>query len=542
MKLVHTYTTRTCISLQRFHLKLQFTRSYVSGGKSGDSTSNDAKPPRLHYESDWMKSFNIWYNEICNYDDGDKIAQDNFLKYVLPWYHSKELVETSRQNIRAFNVQTTLSKYKEQNTTDKDQWYLNEIRVEKGNPEAVDVQHLVLLHGYGASSGWFYKNFQGIIENSSKVNNLSIHGLDMIGFGLSGRPYVRFKHDLDTSGSLNIKTEGIKWGKFSTCSKCGGHLDGKKSKELHWCDCSAEEEDLRKGTEEGKARIIVSKSDIVDYLNNHQELIDEVEDVYIETLEQWRIENGIEKFDLVAHSLGGYLGMAYCLKHPDRVNKIVMVSPGGVERSPFAITNPEYQEIYKKNDRNGEIVIPVSNHVQDYGFLGRYGFITKTFRDLWNMRFSVLTFLRWLGPFGPKFLIDRNADKLTRSGNIQDINEIDLFLKYIYSCSVRASFSETSITRLFDATVVGKTPILDKLEKFGDRLKDKNMLWVYGEHDFMYKECGVESIKVMEKHLKGQSEETQGTQRMTLINNAGHNMYLDNSAAFNKAIVEFFRY
>lgn len=528
MNLIQSPTKKQLISITR---KLQLVRCYVSESKNRPDLRN-AKPPRLHYESDWTKSFNIWYNEISNYDDGDRAAHDNFLKYVLPWYQPKELVESKRQQIRAFNVQTALKGHK----TDADQWYLNEIRVEKGNMEVEDRQHLVFLHGYGASSGWFYKNFQGIIENSSNVKNLSIHGLDMIGFGLSGRPYVRFKHDFDTSGNLEIKTEGIKWGKFSTCSKCGGHLDGKKSKDLHWCDCSAEEEEMRKGKEEGKARIIVKKSDIVDYLENHQDLITEVEDIYVESLEAWRIENGIEKFDMVAHSLGGYLGMAYCLKYPDRVNRIVMVSPGGVERSPFAITNPEYQEIYRKNDRDGEITIPVSNHVQDYGFLGRYGLISKTFRNLWNMRFSILTFLRWLGPFGPKFLIDRNADKLTRSGNIQDIQEIDLFLKYIYSCSVRASFSETSIMRLFDATVVGKTPILDKLEKNGDKLKDKNMMWVYGEHDFMYRECGTESIKIMEKHIAA------GSQEMTLINNAGHNMYLDNSVEFNKAIVKFFRY
>lgn len=548
MNLTTVINKRACRLIKRYPGYSGICRFYAAEAKNV-ADQKKSKPPRLHYESDWGKSFEIWYNELFNYDDGDRISQNNFMSYVLPYYQAKELVECEHKEIRAFNVQTPLKDYEKPDLDDSNQWFINEIRVEKGNSKAEDAKHMVMLHGYGASSGWFYKNFQGVIENSNNVKNLSIHGLDMIGFGLSGRPYVRFKHDLDSRGNLEIKTEGIHWGKFSTCKKCGGHLDGKKSKDLHWCNCSAEEEEMRQGVSEGNAQIILNKNDIVDYLKNHQELITEVEDVYVESLEQWRIKNRIEKFDLVAHSLGGYLGMAYCLKYPERVDRIAMVSPGGVERSPFAITNPAYQKIFKENDRTGELTIDVSNYVEDYGFLGRYGFIDKTFRDIWNMRFSILTFLRWLGPFGPKMLIDRNADKLTRSGNIQDLTEIDLFLKYIYSCSVRTSFSETSIMRLFDATVVGKTPILDKLESYGDKLKNKKMMWVYGEHDFMYRECGIQSIKIMEGHINSASSTPstaggsgKGEQKLVVINNAGHNMYLDNSKDFNKAIVEFFRY
>lgn len=506
----------------------------------------NSPPKRLHYDTDLNESFKIWYEELSNYDDGDTISQDKFLNYILPYYKSNELVEDQDKSIRAYNIKTHLKPIKKADLSDNNQWYLNEIRIEKGSVDDRDAStHLVMLHGYGASSGWFYKNFAGIMENCGNTKNLTIHGIDMLGFGLSGRPNIKYKYDLSTKSSLEIQTAGIKWGKYSTCLKCGGHLDGKENRKNHWCSCADEEEELRKGHEiEGKhANVIIKKEDIVDYLKNHKELIKEVEDIYIESLEKWRIMNKIDKFDLLAHSLGGYLGFAYLLKYPHRVNKVVMVSPGGVERSPFAISNPEYLQLCKDGDKTGDFRMLISNLVDEYGFLGRYGLISKNFRNLWNMRFSIFTILRWLGPFGPKVLINRNADKFTKSGNIQDEKEIELFLKYIYSCSIRQSFSETSIMRIFDATIVGKYPILDKIRDDGAKIKDKEILWIYGEHDFMYKNCGVDAMKAMNKlNEEKPGGDGEDKSQFKVIKNAGHNLYLDNSTDFNREVIRFLKY
>lgn len=501
------------------------------------------KGGRLKYEASVGESFRIWYDELSNYDDGDTIAQDRFLSYVLPFYRPKELVEDEDRPLRAFSVKTPLRKPQRADLSDSNQWYLNEIRVEKRGKTDAKTRHLVMLHGYGASSGWFYKNYRGIAEGSRNVENLTIHGLDMLGFGLSGRPNVRFRHDADTKPSLEIETEGIRWGKYAVCMKCGGHLDGKHSREAHWCSCASEEQEIRRGelTGGGAASIVVKKPDVYEYVRHQRALVEEVEDVYVESLERWRAANGIEQFDLVAHSLGGYLGMCYVLRYPERVGRVVMASPGGVERSPFAVSNPEYLAVRAHDD--GVLRTAVSNDVASYGFLGRYGLIGSLFRTLWRMRVSLFTLLRWLGPWGPLVLIQRNADKLTRSGNIQDRTELALFLRYVYSCCcVRASFSETSIMRLFDATIVGKVPLLDKIREDRESgraaLCEKDFLWVYGEHDFMYGECGRAAIRELARGGATKS----GEHSYSTIANAGHNMYLDNDAEFNRAVVSFLRY
>ncbi|EGR28315.1 hypothetical protein IMG5_178630 [Ichthyophthirius multifiliis] len=51
---------------------------------------------------------------------------------------------------------------------------------------------------------------------------------------------------------------------------------------------------------------------------------------FTKALEQWRQEVKIEKLILVGHSLGGYIGSHYAIQYPDKVEKIVLLSPVGV--------------------------------------------------------------------------------------------------------------------------------------------------------------------------------------------------------------------
>ena len=62
--------------------------------------------------------------------------------------------------------------------------------------------------------------------------------------------------------------------------------------------------------------------------------VNEAEGFFIDSLEQWRERMGLERMTLVGHSLGGYLSVAYALKYPTRVSKIILLSPAGVPRDP----------------------------------------------------------------------------------------------------------------------------------------------------------------------------------------------------------------
>ncbi len=54
----------------------------------------------------------------------------------------------------------------------------------------------------------------------------------------------------------------------------------------------------------------------------------------VDDLERLRIAAQVDEWDLVGHSWGGLLAMAYTAAHPDRVSALVLISPAGI-RSDF---------------------------------------------------------------------------------------------------------------------------------------------------------------------------------------------------------------
>lgn len=472
-------------------------------------------------------SFRTWREEILNYDDMDGHLQDEVVKYALPYYNRNLLVEAKRGEPHAYCVKTHLEGPTPTSVIDtegesNEQWFLNEIRCERYPLEAEKKsRHIVMLHGFAASSVWWCRNmFEMMNRAEIDDSSLHIHSIDMMGFGLSGRPNVIYPHESKIYKQLPLKASHVQVLKDPVCKSCGGRVDGRKD-ESTWCKC-------------GQPRITINTRDILNHLPNQQTLVKEVEEIYVESLEQWRIANGIEQFDLVSHSLGSYMSIAYSMKYPTRVNKLVLTSPGGMERSPFSVTNPKYFDLMSKV-KNGEpipteLVSKISNSPDSYDFMGRYFKTNDVFKQCWDWNTSLFGIIRWLGPFGPKAIYDFFEPKLSRTNAIQSSEEMDAFIKYMYSTYIRESFSETSINRIFESTIVGKVPILDKLESLSpDQLK--NTLWLFGQYDFMYPKTGEMARDI----LKGQGKKSQ----FELISLAGHNVAMDNDKDFNDKVIKY---
>lgn len=472
----------------------------------------------------WKTSWQTWSKELLNYDDSARYWQDKLLSQVLPYYHSNPLVGHQYGQPEAYCVQNHLQGPKPVAIVDKetDQWVLNEIRVVKESNKESEKRHVVMLHGFAASSVWWARNMDYLVENS-KADNLHIHSLDMLGFGLSGRPDVIYPSETKIYKQLPIEIVGVdSRGKIPFCVKCHGRVDGRKDPKT-WCEC-------------GEPHYKIKTNELLHHLPNQESLVKEVEDIYVESLEQWRILNNIDSFDLVSHSLGAYMSLAYSLKYPNRVNKLVLTSPGGMEKTPFAVTNPEYKELVQKVEK-GEAELPthlnwpISSKADSYQFLGRVFSTNEIFRKCWDANVSLFGILRWLGPVGPKLIYDFFEPKLLRTNAIKSKEEMDLFIKYMYSSYIRESFSETSINRIFESTFAGKVPILDKVSKLQDENQLKDTLWLFGQYDIMYPKTGELASKILQDQGKSSG--------FKVISNAGHNVAMDNDLDFNETVMKY---
>jgi pimeloyl-ACP methyl ester carboxylesterase len=55
----------------------------------------------------------------------------------------------------------------------------------------------------------------------------------------------------------------------------------------------------------------------------------EVEDQFIESIEEWRTKMNLDEFILLGHSFGAYLSASYTLRYPKHINALILNDPWG---------------------------------------------------------------------------------------------------------------------------------------------------------------------------------------------------------------------
>lgn len=292
-----------------------------------------------------------------------------------------------------------------------------------GSPDAPP---MVLLHGYAAGIGFYFKNLAPL------SHHFRLHAVDWLGWGLSGRP------------PFNARSTA------------------------------------------------------------------EAEDFFLHALERWRQEMGIERFILVGHSLGGYLSAVYALRHPERVEKLLLLGPAGVPAKPADFS----PEAFRKRA-----------NVQPYTLRS---LMVSVFPRLWNAGVTPGAVVRLLGPVGRSLTEGYTSRRFVEGHGFTEAEKV-AFSHYMYHITASPGSGEYALRHLLEPFAWAKEPIGPRVSQ----LKVPTSFF-YGDSDWMRPECGTQAVEAARAVRKPLSPTDLTVQ---IIPKAGHFVFLDQPAQFHEAVL-----
>ncbi|EDO34526.1 predicted protein, partial [Nematostella vectensis] len=214
---------------------------------------------------------------------------------------------------------------------------------------------------------------------------------------------------------------------------------------------------------------------------------DIAEQEFVESIENWRKELGIEKFILMGHSLGGFLTSSYALQHPEHVKHLVLVDPWGFPEKPPA------------DELTGRIP----------GWVKVLGAVLSPFNPLAGLRVA--------GPWGPSLVQRFRPDFQKKYSALFDD---DTILNYIYHCNAQRPSGETAFKYMSIPYGWAKYPMVNRI---GELHRQVPISFIVGARSWVNNESSYEIKRIREDSFVD----------IQVIRGAGHHVYADRPELFN---------
>ncbi len=383
---------------------------------------------------------------------------------------------------------------------------LNEYSIERVGEETTDT--LVMLHGYGAGLGFYYRNFEPL----SRFHGWQLYALDMLGMGNSSRPSFKV-HAKDPKGKI---AEAENW-----------FVDSLEE----WRKIRKIERFTLLGHSLGG---YLAVSYALKYPGHINKLIlaspvGVPEDPYAVSAEMPEPEEStlVSEFTQDQHAVAN--GQA---------------STGGEGTS----SNHSHQLSHNRLHHNKKKApaVPKPERRPMPGWLVW----------LWDANVSPFSLVRASGPLGPRLVSGWTSRRFSHLSQ----DEADALHTYTYNLFRQRGSGEYALPYLLAPGAYARSPVIHRIQNVGRQVvrpaqpaaadtpakpevreTGYPIVMMYGDHDWMDVTGGFaaeEKIKerIVQSLLHGTAEEKRkenGSAKVIIVRNAGHHLYLDNPDDFN---------
>ncbi|GMM30013.1 hypothetical protein DAMA08_027580 [Martiniozyma asiatica (nom. inval.)] len=422
--------------------------------------------------------------------------EENHLSH-LPFYKPNEVVDNRLVQI----INTPI---------DNEGNYIHEVSIKNTIENGSQQRHIILVHGFGASLGFFYKN---LYELSSKPN-VTLHAIDLLGFGLSSRPqFPNLDHNkidqilkceeffIDSFEIWRQKK------KIETCSIVAHSLGG------YLMSCWY--------LKYGKQLKIVDKLCLVS-------------PVGVESSESCLLSQYNKNLHLENCNEDGFI---HKVSHELKTAQAHQKDVTSEFTSSFI-----HDEQFKKNEQEhfvGEDNVESHLMIQHFHRIH----LSPFFSYLWDLHYNPLSFIHpklfpfnlfsILWPFKP--LTGKLIAKWTYNRFENENNDVVLKNLCLYICHSmwREASGEDSLGRILAPGSLGRLSLSQRIVgQFNSDVGTEIML-IYGEHDWMDKSEGKKLVNAINKSAKSKMA------HFRVVEKSGHHLYFDNPEDFHKIVLDF---
>jgi len=220
---------------------------------------------------------------------------------------------------------------------------------------------------------------------------------------------------------------------------------------------------------------------------------DRIEEQFVEAIEAWREKMGLEKMILLGHSLGGYLSSAYALRHPERLEHLVLADPWGFSEPPTAEAH--------------QLKIP-------FWIRGVLAVVKLM---------NPLSVLRLGGPWGSTMIAKARPDIMRKfSTVVKSPPGLNFIANYIYHCNAQNPSGEVAFHALSSNLGWARSPMVRRVGQLDHSLP---MTCIYGSRSWI-DDCS----------QKIRNERPDSYVDTETIMGASHHVYADQPAAFSELV------